>query len=68
MNTTVSLLYLPENRFDPVEKVFKNNLVNTPIAINFRYFKSDSALEETLFVDQVRILDDTKNWFMRKQP
>jgi hypothetical protein len=27
-----------------------------------------SAFEETLFVDEVRIEDDTKNWFMRKQP
>lgn len=27
-----------------------------------------SAMEETLYVDQVRIEDDTKNFFMRKQP
>lgn len=33
-----------------------------------RYLKNISAFQETLFVDQVRIEDDTKNWFMRKQP
>jgi len=27
-----------------------------------------SAFEETLFVDEVRIEDDTKNWFLRKKP
>lgn len=27
-----------------------------------------SAMEETLYVDQVRIEDDTKNFFMRKEP
>lgn len=30
--------------------------------------QGQSALEETLFLDEVRIEDDTKNWFMRKQP
>jgi hypothetical protein len=27
--------------------------------------KNTSAFEETLFVDEVRIRDNTQNWFMR---
>jgi len=33
-----------------------------------RFMKNISAYEETLFVDEMRIEDDTKNWFIRKAP
>ena len=67
INTTGTYLFLPENRFDSVNQTFMNNLVYTPLNINNRYLRDTSAYEETLFVDQVRIVDDTQNWFMRQK-
>ena len=46
---------------------FINNLVDTPLNIDLRYMTNTSSMEETVFVDHVRVIDDTKNWFMRRE-
>jgi hypothetical protein len=51
MNSTSTYLMLPENRFDPNTTEFINNLVITPLNINYRYMNNLSALEETVEVD-----------------
>ena len=66
INTTSSYLFMPENRFNVNTSTFFNNLVQAQLNINHLYMKNTSALEETLYVDQVSILDDTANWFARK--
>lgn len=68
MNNSPIWLFLPENRFDPDKQKFINNLVEQKLNINSFYMNNQSAMDETLYVDQVRIEDDTKNFFMRKQP
>lgn len=68
MNSSLLNLNLPENRFDPNSTKFISSLVGTTLNINYRYMKNTTSMEETLFVDQVRIVDDTKNWFARKEP
>jgi hypothetical protein len=68
MNNALVYLFLPENRFDPEGRKFVNNLVFQGLNINRFYMNNASAMEETLFVDNVRIEDDTRNFFMRKAP
>lgn len=50
---------LPENRFDPNTTTFVNNLVLSQLNINYRYMNNETAMEETVEVDHVRIMDDT---------
>lgn len=66
MNLSIIILDLPENRFDPNSTKFINSLVTANLNMNFRYMKNTTSMEETIFVDHVRIVDDTKNWFVRK--
>lgn len=61
-------LFLPENKFDPNKRTFINNLAYQPLNVNNRFLINNTALEETVFVDEVRIEDDTTNFFMRKAP
>ena len=56
---------LPENRFDAETMNLVNNLVETPLNMNFRYMRADSSFIETLFVDHLQLIDDTSSWFMR---
>ena len=44
----------------------KNNLVSQPLHMNSRYMKEGTAFEETVYVDRAEQVDDTENWFMRK--
>jgi hypothetical protein len=68
INGTLVYLFLPENRYDVNASRLVSGLVLTHLNINFRYLHNTSGLEETLFIDEVRVLDDTQNWFLRRQP
>jgi hypothetical protein len=68
MNNAQILIFLPENRFDPDKRKFINNLIQQSININYFYMNNMSSMEETLYVDNVRIEDDTKNFFLRGAP
>lgn len=44
MNRTQTLLFLPENRFDTNSTTLINNMVSTPLNINYRFMNNASAL------------------------
>ena len=67
MNNTIVGLFLPESRFDPNKDSLHNNLIEQSLNMNSRFMKEGGALEETVYVDEAVIIDDTTNWFMRQE-
>ena len=52
MNGAPIYLYLPENRFDPDNQKFINNLAFQMLNID-KFYMNGTSMEETLYVDYV---------------
>ena len=68
INDTYNYLFFPENRYDEENDKLINNLIVQQLNINYRYMNNLSSFEETVYLDQVQVLDDTQNYFMRQEP
>lgn len=69
LNTFLPTLYLPINQYDPAkQEIYGSSVFPQVLREGTSNFNTTFAVEETLLVDQIQLLDDRSKSIMRKPP